>query len=235
MKLWVLGNNGPYPALDGACSGYLVEKNGHKVLLDMGSGVLANLQKITDISSVDFVILSHLHFDHMSDMLVLRYMLQLKNMKMDVYLPKEPKKVSDILICDEFNLIFINEKTVIKRDGFHICFHKTTHPVENYAIKVDGIFVYSGDISEPDDLVDFAYGVEMLLCDSALLRIQKGNRKLPHLSADECGILAAKAKVRKLLLTHFSPEADKAAILKEAAREFPEAAYTGIMQVYDLA
>ncbi|MFA7672615.1 MAG: MBL fold metallo-hydrolase [Clostridia bacterium] len=234
MKLWVLGNNGPYPEKNGACSGYLVEKNGHYVLFDMGSGVLANLQKVTDISSLDFVILSHLHFDHMSDMLVLRYMLQLKNMKIDVYLPNEPKKVSDMLICDEFNLIFINDKTIIERDGFHICFHRTTHTVENYSVKVDGRFVYSGDISEPDDLVGFAYGVEMLLCDSAFLRIQKGNRKLPHLSADECGILATKANVRKLLLTHFSPEADKDAILREAIREFPETACTGIMQTYDL-
>lgn len=234
MKLCVLGNNGPYPEENGACSGYLVEKNGHYVLFDMGSGVLVNLQKVTDISSLSFVILSHLHFDHMSDMLVFRYMLQLKKMKIDVYLPKEPKKVSDILICDEFSLIFINEKTVIERDGFNICFHRTTHPVENYAIKVDGRFVYSGDISEPDDLIDFAYSVEMLLCDSAFLRIQKGNRKLPHLSAYECGILATKARVKKLLLTHFPPEADKDAIFCEAIKEFPYTECSEILKTYDI-
>ena len=43
MRLTVLGCNGPYPAPEGACSGYLVEAEGAALQLDLGSGVLARL------------------------------------------------------------------------------------------------------------------------------------------------------------------------------------------------
>ena len=38
MRLTVLGCNGPYPAPEGACSGYLVEAEGAALQLDLGSG-----------------------------------------------------------------------------------------------------------------------------------------------------------------------------------------------------
>ena len=73
MKLTVLGNNGPFPAAGGACSGYLVIEGDKKILIDCGNGVLANLQKFIKLEEIDAVILTHLHSDHMSDMMVLRY------------------------------------------------------------------------------------------------------------------------------------------------------------------
>ncbi|MBK5244372.1 MAG: hypothetical protein JJE18_04980 [Eubacteriaceae bacterium] len=50
MKLTVLGNTGPFPAPGGACSGYLFESNGSRIILDFGSGVMANLQKYQSVS-----------------------------------------------------------------------------------------------------------------------------------------------------------------------------------------
>ena len=52
MRLTVLGNNGPYPAPGGACSGYLLESDSGetKILLDCGTGVLSRL---TDRISLD--------------------------------------------------------------------------------------------------------------------------------------------------------------------------------------
>ena len=45
MKLTVLGNNGPYPAAGGACSGYLLSSDSKhtNVLIECGCGTLANL------------------------------------------------------------------------------------------------------------------------------------------------------------------------------------------------
>lgn len=39
MKLTVLGKYGPYPAVGGATSGYLLETGKASFVLDMGSGV----------------------------------------------------------------------------------------------------------------------------------------------------------------------------------------------------
>ena len=232
MKLTVLGNNGPFPGKDGACSGYAFENNGKLAIFDLGSGSLINLQKKYLIEDISFIVLTHLHFDHMSDMLVLRYALQIKKKKLDVYLPRQPKSTVEILKCDEFNLIYIDESIIIERDCFTISFKKTTHPVETYAARINNEFVYSSDLAEPDDLMDFAFGADILLIDSAFLTIQKGNKKLYHLSASECGMLASKLYVKKLILTHFPPDSDKRQYQEEASLYFKNTVTAQIMQEY---
>ena len=78
MRLTILGNNGPYPAPGGACSGYLLESDSGRtsLLLDCGPGVLAQLTQRVAVEDLDAIALSHLHYDHMSDMLPLHYALQ---------------------------------------------------------------------------------------------------------------------------------------------------------------
>ena len=78
MKLTVLGNNGPYPAAGSACSGYLLQSGAANILIDCGNGVLSNIQKIISLDELDAVILTHLHSDHISDMYVLKYAIQLR-------------------------------------------------------------------------------------------------------------------------------------------------------------
>lgn len=52
MNLTVLGNTGPFPAPGGACSGYLFESKGSRIVLDFGSGV--------NEAAVKTLILTHL-------------------------------------------------------------------------------------------------------------------------------------------------------------------------------
>ena len=44
MKLTILGNRGPYPTPNGACSGYLLESEKTHILIECGTGVLAKMQ-----------------------------------------------------------------------------------------------------------------------------------------------------------------------------------------------
>ena len=67
MQLIVLGTDGPYPGASKACSGYLLSYGNTKILLDCGSGVLARLQCHQDLNQLSAVVLSHLHYDHISD------------------------------------------------------------------------------------------------------------------------------------------------------------------------
>ena len=76
MKLTVLGTSGPFPRPGSACSGYLLESDNARILLDCGSGVISRLLQICDVSALDAVVLTHLHFDHCSDIGVLRYALE---------------------------------------------------------------------------------------------------------------------------------------------------------------
>ena len=88
MDLTVLGKYGPFPAPLGACSGYLFESAKTAIVVDMGSGVFSRLLAVRPKFDISAIVLSHLHSDHMSDMLVLRYALnQLSNAGDGVKLP----------------------------------------------------------------------------------------------------------------------------------------------------
>ncbi|GAA3061414.1 hypothetical protein GCM10020000_50780 [Streptomyces olivoverticillatus] len=68
MKLTVIGCSGSFPSTESACSSYLVEADGYRLLLDMGNGALGELQRHIGLYDLDAVLLSHLHPDHCIDM-----------------------------------------------------------------------------------------------------------------------------------------------------------------------
>lgn len=226
MKLKILGNNGPYPAFGGACSGYLVtsDSGDTRILIDCGSGVLHRLMNEVSLDHLNAVILSHLHFDHMSDMLPLQYALQFHPRKkaLPVYAPSTPENVRTLLECSQFDLWPMKDVIV---GEMKISFVPSRHPVETYAISIvcdNAKFVFTGD-SNHDILVElFCEGADMLLADCGLSR-EDYKFTAPHYSAELCGQLAHNAHVRQLLLTHFNPKYDKQSLLQEARGFFPTA------------
>lgn len=226
MKLTVLGNNGPFPAPGGACSGYLVTSESGKtnLLLDCGSGVLARLIKQIGIEDLDGIVLSHLHFDHMSDMMVLKYLLQFKKRKKNLLVvsPEQPKNVFEMI--DDPNLDFTAPKDMTIGE-MRVSFVPATHPVPAVSVKIEcdgATFVYTGD-TNMNPLIDlFTDGADMLLADAGLTRAQ-WSENAPHLSAFHCGQIAKNARVGAVLLTHIRPGNDPDALLDEARRIYPAA------------
>ena len=226
MKLTILGNNGPYPAPGGACSGYLLESDSGNtaILIDCGTGVLANLMGVGALDRLDAVILSHLHYDHMSDMLPMQYALQFNPRRhpLPVYAPEAPEQVRALLDCSCYDLWSCKEMTI---GEMRVTFNPARHPVPTNAIAVacDGArFVFTGD-SNDDLLVEmFCEGADLLLADAGL---NEADWKpiAPHYSAALCGRLARKCRAKRLLLTHFNPKYDPEQLLDEARAEFPGA------------
>ena len=68
MKLTVIGCSGSYPGPDSPASSYLLEHDGHQILLDMGNGSAGALQRYADPYSLDAIFISHLHVDHFIDL-----------------------------------------------------------------------------------------------------------------------------------------------------------------------
>ena len=54
------------------CSGYLVTAGGSRILLDCGPGVVSSLLA-RDAAPLDAIVLSHLHFDHVADLIPLGF------------------------------------------------------------------------------------------------------------------------------------------------------------------
>ena len=75
MRLTVLGKSPSWQDVDGACSGYLVEDDDTALLVDCGNGVFSKLRRFRDYTSIDAVVISHLHADHFLDLVPYSYAL----------------------------------------------------------------------------------------------------------------------------------------------------------------
>ena len=73
ISLRVLGSSGGFPAGGLPCSGYLYRAEGKALLLDCGPGVATTLLAENGRSNLDAVLISHIHPDHVLDLIPLGY------------------------------------------------------------------------------------------------------------------------------------------------------------------
>ena len=73
MRLTILGRSPASPNPGEACAGYLVETEGSRVLVDIGPGVVSNLVGRHHPDELEAIVVSHMHADHMLDLVTLRY------------------------------------------------------------------------------------------------------------------------------------------------------------------
>ena len=207
MKLTILGNNGPYPSSQtGANSGYLIEENGTKIVLDMGAGTLAKLMNTTDIKDIDAIYISHLHFDHTSDLLPFRYLLDDLGLNIKILTQKEDSEWYRTLFTHpKFDIINIDENTELDLNGLKLSFCLLSHPAKDYGIKIRGekTFVYTGDTVMCDNLYELVKGADAVLCDCAKPADFKG----PHMSSADAVKLHKETGV-KIIATHICPGFD---------------------------
>ena len=198
MKLSILGCNGPFPDQGGACSGYLVESDSNrtKLVLDLGSGTLSRLLELSSLNSIDALILSHLHFDHMSDVTVLSYMLDFYDIEsFKVICPETPSE-NRRLIRGKLDAFPPQDLQI---GEFAVQFTRVKHPVETYAIKIigdDAVFVYTGDTNECAEIELFCSGADTILADCGLTSEVWAPSK-PHMNPSGCARLARDSRDRK--------------------------------------
>ena len=235
MKLTVLGMNGPFPAANGATSGYLLEHDGHRIALDMGCGTLARLTALCAPETLDAIAFSHWHFDHCSDVLPLLYLLNKRDTPLPVYGPAdENSPVRKILSADPWvclHTIQMGDSLAI--GSMTLSVGPARHPVPAVSLRwSDGVhsLVYTGDTNTVEGLDTFAQHADLLLADG-LFPEERWNEKLPHLSGALCADLANKAQVKELIITHLNPDLDAALLLTQAQRIRPDArlAYPGLV------
>lgn len=270
MKLMVLGRNGPFPAPGGACSGYLVEgplepgktapdDPSVRIVLDLGAGTLSRLLSVCPLKNLDAVILSHLHSDHMSDMLVLRYALQQYRARgvnvplpLPVVAPGEPEAEFRMLTSSgTFNMVRAEDKMKLRFGALTVTLHRMYHPVPSYAVDIleeelpqppsygpklpKKRLFYTGDTGLTEHLVPACADATVLLADTGLLAREKTTQFAPHLTAQEAGQTAKRAGVGQLICTHLwgggIPEDQ---VLSEARAEFENTVVAQEMHIYEI-
>lgn len=218
MRLTVLGCYGPYPDIDGACSGYLLTSKQAQIIIDLGSGSLRNYFRHAKFENLNGIFLSHLHADHISDTGVLKYALELNGFHKNLYAPCEPaEQFKTLQYKDVFHIEEIGNDKIIKIKDMSVSFRKMEHAIPSYAVKIQSegkTFVYSGDTGLCPQLKEFSAGCDLLLCEAAILESDE-NKKGVHMSAYQACQTAEKNHIKKLVLTHFYPEYPTEAYQKE--------------------
>lgn len=209
MNIRVLGKYGRFAPPNEATNGYLIEYNDKKILLDFGAGCLGKLLDMGLTDEIDAVILTHLHFDHISDIFIMDYMRgyrknKQKNEIIPVYLPNTPQKVKEIIAdCKSYKLIPI-EAGATTICGLNIEFLESVHPVETYSVAINtdkNRIVYTSDISDSLRLREIVYGADIVIGDACILDCCH-NENSPHVSVKALG--EAMPESTRLYLAHLS-------------------------------
>jgi len=235
MRLTVVGCAGSYPGPDSPASCYLVEHDGHSVVLDLGNGAFGPLQRHVDVLDVDAVVLSHLHADHCLDLT--SYYVWRR------YRPEGPAHAIPVLgptgsadrLARAYDLphtpgmhgefYFRDHVEVTEVGPFRITTAPAAHPVEAYSIRVEAggrSLVFSGDTGPTDTLVDLARGADLALFEASFLSRYEDLPPDLHLTAAQSAEHATRAGVQRLVLTHLVPWTPRDETQEEAA-----AAYDG--------
>jgi len=111
----------------------------------------------------------------------------------------------------------------IKHGDMVINFIKNIHQLTTYSVKIinnNNTIVYSADTGYKNNMLDsFSKNADLLICESSFLRGQYKDDD-NHLYAYEAALIAQKAMVKELMLTHFWPEIDKQKYVEEARTIF---------------
>jgi ribonuclease BN (tRNA processing enzyme) len=242
MHLTVLGGSAASPNAGMGCAGLLVQTDRTRLVVDLGTGTLQELRRHADFRTLDAVIVSHMHVDHVLDLLALRHALAYNPLPapapVPVWLPPGGAELlaqatAPFDACDQPGR-FAATVTVTEYDparpltigDVDVTFAPAVHDIPAWAIRVQestgSALGYTGDTGPAAALAGFSAGVQVLVAEATLL--EPGARSWDErgsLTAAEAGELAAAAGAEILVLTHMWEELGFASYRAEAEAVFP--------------
>jgi ribonuclease BN (tRNA processing enzyme) len=254
VRITVLGKSPAWEDAGGACSGYLVQTDGLTLLMDCGCGVFGKLRQICDYTDVDVVLISHLHADHMLDLVPYASALTYAPRQQPVPVgghpgtdnPARPRLLAPTGAAEAFDRVcagtgmrqghvqgaFALEEyepsDTFDLGPLDVSFARVPHFVATNAIELregDVRFTFGADCAPNDALCEFAEDTSLLMVEATLPRPEREGPR-GHLTPGEAGEHGRRARARRLVITHFSDEMDEGWARAEA-----EAAFGGPVEV----
>jgi ribonuclease BN (tRNA processing enzyme) len=238
LRITLLGTGVGIPQPGRSQAAVLLENQG-PLLFDCGAGTLLRLSQAgIDMGDLDTVVLSHLHLDHVSDLLALanaRYLSQLPGLK--VYGPAGTKlwferaqSAFPNLALMEVSLHELRPMDCISLKGCDIFAEEAKHSVTALAYRIEGqekAVVYSGDTEPYQRIASLAEGADLLIHECSFPEpFEVTNHTTP-------AMLGSLAKgVGQIVLTHFYPQAE--GHTEEMAREVSELSGLPVVAGWDL-
>lgn len=235
FSLTVLGTAAPYPRPGRPCSGYLLRAGRAEVLVDAGPGTVAALQRHTAPERLGAVWVSHLHADHMADLVSLFYALAYGGLAprgpLPVYAPAGWTarlagffgRESAEFLTGVFEIHELHDGHRVALGGLELVSRAVRHDIEGYGLRAahgGRTLVYSGDSGPCPELDALAAGADLLLCEADADRWPAGTPQV-HMTPEDTGALARRAGVGRLVVTHAGPTLTLAQATARAAAVFP--------------
>jgi ribonuclease BN (tRNA processing enzyme) len=211
VKLTVVGCSPAWPNPGRAHSGYLIEHDGARLLLDCGPGVLSRLRQAEGWPLVDAIAITHTHLDHCGDLVPWLWG--------QLHVPAAGSRAPELWLppggrdeltrmASRFEQVFTMreyaEATAFTAAGFTVTPRAVAHydqPTWGLRVEADGkALAYSADTGPTDVLTELARDTDLFLCEATLGEIEPEPRG--HLTAREAATAALAAHARRLLLVH---------------------------------
>ena len=228
MRMTVLGACGGWPSAGRACSGFLVEDDGFRLLVDPGYATLPRLLRHVSAAEIDAVLVSHGHPDHCAD---LNPLLRARAFdpdppaKLPVHaLPGSLDRVLALdrpgMLDDAFALRAFTSGGRFEIGPFVVDSWALPHFVPNAGLRLTSggrVLAYTGDTGPCRELVDLARDADLFLAEASYPDVVPAADARYLSSARQAGEYATRAGAGRLLLTHLWP-GTRTAQAEDAAR-----------------
>ncbi len=240
MKFIILGSGTSVPHPKRSSSGYWLETENGKLLLDCSASAIHRMaQENLDWANLDAIWISHFHLDHVGGLAPFlfgtKYAPETQDRKkpLKIFGPAGLQKLIENfdkandydLLKQPFPVEIIEieplEKFQILSDAEAVI-AKTPHTPESCAIHIKSknkTLVYTADTGVEKALGAFARNVDLFVMECSFVRNKPVEK---HLELADAMFLTRLSEPKKVILTHLYPEWDEVDFEKEVAKFSPD-------------
>lgn len=238
MRFVLLGTGTLVPDAERGPAGFLVERNGTRILVDGGSGTLQRLARYgVDARKLDAGVYSHWHLDHCGDLAPLLFAMRvgIGGVRREQYpiwagegfrefLGKLEATFPGWIRSDNFGAV-VQELSLQGPDaatlpgGIRLDTRPAVHSAGALHLRFTSpegaTVVFSGDTGPSPALAELATGVDLLVTECAAAEPDPWNS---HLWPEAVAEVVARARPKRVLLTHFYPGLEESLALEVVGR-----------------
>ncbi|MER7083674.1 Ribonuclease BN, tRNA processing enzyme [Saccharopolyspora kobensis] len=228
-QITVLGGCGAFPEPGRACSGFAVDWEGHRLVLDLGYGTLPRLLAHWPDAAVDAVVITHEHPDHCIDLhglFRMRFYGDPGGPRLPLYCPPGVlDRLSGLEPDVDLRTVFqVHPLPGSYRVGpFDLTGLRLPHHVPNAGIRLhaDGVVLaYTGDTGPDPLLAELGRDADLFIVEATGRPGETRQSRRNLMTSHEAGHWARRAGARRLMLTHFWPGTDRVTATAAARAEF---------------
>ncbi|MFB7185493.1 MBL fold metallo-hydrolase [Streptomyces sp. NPDC056230] len=225
----VLGTCGAWPEAGRSASGFLLEYDGFRLVLDLGYATFPRLLEYCAGGQVDAVVVTHEHPDHCADLSALCRSLHFaeeRGARLPLYCPlgvigrvQAMEPTEDLLdVFDVHSLPPSHQVGPFRLDAMLLPRHV---PHAGVRLTAPGLtLAYSGDAGPDPALARLAAGADLFIAGATLQGASADSSDRHLMSAVDAGAWATRAGAKRLLLTHFWPGSDRTRSTADACSSF---------------